>query len=334
MINRKRIRFVSTIVCLILIAPFLIAWGVFGHERINRAAVLSLPAPLQTFFYNHIDFVTLESTVPDVRKYALNDKSENPRHFIDLENFGSKDSLPQTIAEAKSKYDEKFLSQNGILPWYLESMMEKLTTAMKEKRKVEILFLAADLGHYLADAHMPLHTSSNYDGQATNQRGIHSFWESRLPELFGNSYTHKTADIKFIPNVRTEIWNIIFSSHKLIDSLLLADRVLKQSLALNEIYELNDSSKVVKNKFNQPIHQKSYAKKYHDALHGMVEAQMTQAIYETSCFWFTAWVNAGKPDLSLLDSPGLTNKNAKNLQNELKLWKDGKLIPDESQKEY
>ncbi len=326
---------VVIVLTLIALAPALISWGVFGHERINHASVLAIPEPsLQKFFYNHIDFLIQESTVPDVRKYALNDKSENPRHFIDLENFGNMDSLPQTMAEAKKRHDEKFLTQNGILPWHLENMMEKLSTAMKEKRKVEILFLAGDLGHYIADAHMPLHTTSNYDGQETNQRGIHSFWESRLPEQFGNSYIHKLAEIKFIPNVRYEIWNIIFSSHKLIDSLLIADRVLKQSLALNQIYELNDSGKVLKNKFNQPVHQKSYAKKYHDALNGMVEKQMTQAIYETTCFWYTAWINAGKPDLSLLDSPEVSNKNAKDLSIELKLWKQGKMLRDESQKEY
>jgi hypothetical protein len=46
----------------------------------------------------------------------------------------------------------------------------KLTQAFKEKRKSEILFIAADLGHYIADAHMPLHTSDNHDGQLTDQK--------------------------------------------------------------------------------------------------------------------------------------------------------------------
>jgi hypothetical protein len=74
------------------------------------------------------------------------------------------DSLPATLADVKKKYDEKFLQQNGILPWYIEEIMDKLTKAFKEKRKTEILFLAADLGHYIGDAHMPLHTSENHDG--------------------------------------------------------------------------------------------------------------------------------------------------------------------------
>ena len=74
------------------------------------------------------------------------------------------DSLPATLTDVKKKYDEKFLQQNGILPWYIEEIMDQLTKAFKEKRKTEILFLAADLGHYIGDAHMPLHTSANHDG--------------------------------------------------------------------------------------------------------------------------------------------------------------------------
>jgi hypothetical protein len=34
-----------------------------------------------------------------------------------------------------------------------------MTQAFKEKKSN--LFIAADLGHYIADAHMPLHTSDN-----------------------------------------------------------------------------------------------------------------------------------------------------------------------------
>ena len=92
-----------------------------------------LPQPLQSFFYNHIDYITQESTVPDVRKYTMNDKAEGPSHFIDVENFGPVDSLPKTLSEAKTRYDEKFLQQNGILPWYMEEMMEKLTKEFKKQ---------------------------------------------------------------------------------------------------------------------------------------------------------------------------------------------------------
>ncbi|HEY4149284.1 MAG TPA: S1/P1 nuclease, partial [Chitinophagaceae bacterium] len=166
------------LVLTIAVTVTLLSWGRWGHQHINRAAVFALPDSMRVFFYNHIDYITEESSVPDSRRGLIGDKAEPNRHFIDLENYLTHpgDSMPQTLKEASDKFDAKFIEANGILPWYMEDMMEKLTRAFRNKSKVEILFIAADLAHYIGDAHMPLHTSANYDGQFTNQKGIHSFW--------------------------------------------------------------------------------------------------------------------------------------------------------------
>jgi len=319
----------------ILILSFgLVSWGVFGHEHINNAAVFTLLKPLQTFFYNHINFITNESTVPDVRKYALSDRAENPRHYIDLENFGSVDSLPKTLEELNKKYDKKFISENGILPWYIQEMMTKLTKAFKEKRKAEILFIAADLAHYIGDAAMPLHTSANHDGQMTNQKGIHSLWESRLPELFGENYNLYTGEANYITDVEKETWNIIFDTHKLVDELLLADKTTKEDFDKDKIYEKDAEGNVVKNKFKQSVVSKEYCNAFNKNLKGMVEQQMRKAIVNTGNFWYTAWVNAGKPDLSDLDTAELTQRNELLLKKDLELWKKGKVFGVKSESEF
>ena len=134
-----------------LLLPLLVSWGTFGHEHINRAAVMALPDSMQGFFFNHVDFITQESTVPDLRKYTLNDKAENPRHYIDIENFEAKPEQFTVLADVQKKYDAAFLQQNGILPWYMTEIMDKLTRAFREQRKTEILFLSADLAHYIGD---------------------------------------------------------------------------------------------------------------------------------------------------------------------------------------
>ena len=318
----------------ILLTPILFSWGPYGHEHINHAAVLSLPAPLQTFFYNHIDFITQESSVPDLRKYTLNDDAEKPRHFIDLENFGAPENLPSSLSEAKKKYDEKFLQQNGILPWYIEDMMEKLTIAFKGKRKTEILFLAADLGHYIGDAHMPLHTSANHDGQLTNQKGLHAFWESQLTELFGDKYNYYMSEAVYINDIPKETWRIIKTTHLLVDTILLADRELKQQFQVDSIYLKDASGQIIKNKFYAPVHSVGYSQQYNQKLNGMIEKQMRSAILATTNFWYTAWVNAGKPDLSDLDPINQTERNKKRLKGELKLYKQGKIIDVKSEKEF
>jgi hypothetical protein len=325
----KRLSFLLIAVC----SAGMISWGTFGHEHINRSAVFALPQPLQTFFFNHIDFITQESTVPDLRKYTLNDKSENPRHFIDLENYGSPDSLPATMTELKKKYDDKFLGQNGTLYWYLPELMEKLTKAFKEKRKTEILFLAADLGHYMGDAHMPLHTSANYDGQMTGQKGVHALWESRLPELFGKDYHYNVSEAKMVDDVPGAFRKIILHSHQLKDTLLSVDKELRKKFG-DKTYKTDADGKPMKNKFGALLFSDEYADAFHKALNGMVERQMRASIQATSDFWYTAWVNAGKPDLSGLDPAELTESNSKQLEKELKLWKSGKLFGVESEKEF
>src|SRR3970040_83115 len=248
----KNIKFKRRIVMLTVVAIcFLtVSWGIVGHERINKAAVMALPQPLQTFFYNHIDFITQESTVPDLRKYILQDRAENPRHYFDMENFGSVDSFPKTMAEAKKKYDDKFLSKNRTLPWHIQDMMGKLKTAFKEKRKSEILFIAADLGHYIADAHMPLHTSDNHDGQLTDQKGIHSLWESRLPELFVKDYKFTVAAAHYYEDVDKATWDMISDTTSSVPALLAADKGLRTSLSKNQIFVTDAEGNVVKNKYN------------------------------------------------------------------------------------
>ncbi|KFF04563.1 zinc dependent phospholipase C family protein [Flavobacterium reichenbachii] len=308
-----------------------LSWGIVGHERINKAAVMALPQPLRVFFYNHIDFITQEASVPDIRKYALKYKDENPRHYIDLENFGSIDSLPKTMEEATKKYDAKFLNDNGTLPWFIEEMMVKLTKAFKDKNRAEILFLAADLGHYVGDAHMPLHTSANHDGQLSDQKGIHSLWESRLPELFVKNYKLNVPQAHYFNDVHQATWDIIKNTHTLAQPLLDVDKKLRTSTAENKVFKLDANGKVLKSKYNTAVFSDEYAAKLHAQLNGMVESQMKKAIEATASFWYTAWVNAGQPDLSDLDAPAVTQRNNQFLKEDLKLYQNGDLFGMQNQ---
>ena len=324
--KNQKIKSLGILAAVVVVGFCTLSWGIIGHERINKAAVMALPKPLMVFFYNHIDFITQESSVPDLRKYVISDKNEGPKHYFDMENFGDVASFPKNMAEAKKKYDDKFLSKSGTLPWYIQEMMVKLTTAFKEKRKNEILFIAADLGHYIADAHMPLHTSDNHHGQLTDQKGIHSLWESRIPELFVKNYNFNVAPATYYEDVDKAIWDMINDTHSLVPALLAADKGLRTSLQPNQIFVTDADGNVIKNKYNSARYSDEYANKFHIALDGMVENQMKKAVTATASFWYTAWVNAGKPDLSSLDAKALTARNAKLLKKDAKLFKKGDLF--------
>jgi hypothetical protein len=89
-----------------------------------------------------------------------------------------------------------------------------------------------------------------------------------------------------------------------------------------------------KNKFSQNIYSIEYAAKYHESLNGMVERQMRLAIAATGNFWYTAWVNAGKPDLNSLDPEELTKRNSKHYKSDLRRWKKGKVFGLKTSKEF
>lgn len=321
---------------LLAAAVFLLSWGMYGHNHINRSAVFALPPEMRSFFYNHIDFITEESTIPDLRKYTLNDKSENQRHFIDIGDSATMniDSLPRTMKEAKAVYNEKMFQRIGMLPWYIQEMMEKLTKAFKEKRRTEILFIAADLGHYIGDANMPLHTSINHNGQLTGQKGIHSFFEAQLPEYFGYLYNYKVNEAVYLPDITSATWDIIKHSNSLVDNLLATDKNTKASFSYKGLYKTGANGDTLKNKFGQPVFSDAYAAAYHAALNGMVENQIRHASQDLANFWYTAWVNAGKPDLNDLDPEELTKANRKRYKKEFEAFQKGKLMGFKSEREY
>ena len=316
--------------------PVVLGWGVWGHNHINKGAVLALPHEMGMFFYNHTDFIVEESVVPDIRKHMYGDKTESSRHYIDLEkyNYDTPADMPVTMSDAIAKYGKDSLEKHGILPWNIEEMMAKLTDAMKNKRKTEILYLAADLGHYIADAHMPLHTTANHNGQLTGQEGIHAFWESQLPELFGKNYHLYVSDVHYISDIKKTTWDIIDSSHNLSYIMLQVESKLKKNNPDDKQYLMGADGKPVKNKFGQPVHTYEYAHVYHELLKGMVEKQMRASIEKIADFWYTAWVNAGKPNLDDLDPESLTERNKAVYKEDMKAFKTGKIKGLRSDKEF
>ena len=95
---------------------------------------------------------------------------------------------------------------------------------------------------------MPLHTSDNHDGQLTDQKGIHSLWESRLPELFVKNYKFKVAPAQYYEDGNKATWDMIMDTHNLVEPLLAADKGLRTSLAKNQIFVTDAEGNIMKNK--------------------------------------------------------------------------------------
>lgn len=184
------------------------------------------------------------------------------------------------------------LTEHGILPWHLIAMQRRLETAFREKDVSDILRLSADIGHYIGDAHVPLHTSVNYNGQLTGQEGIHAFWESRLPELFADQFELLTGRAEYIEDVRAFFWNIVLESHSLVDSVLNTDKQITQKLGEDARYCYDQRGNALVR-----TQCKEFARAFDHALDGMVERRLRATIHAIGSAWYTAWVNAGRPEL-------------------------------------
>ncbi len=213
------------------------------------------------------------------------------------------DSLAKTLNISVDSFDCKklfaidHLSGHGVLPWHLQSMLRRLTDAFFEMDAPKIRRYAADIGHYIGDAHVPLHTTENYNGQLSGQDGIHAFWESRLPELFAERhYDFWVGKAQFIENPRDYFWDIVLESHALVDSVLNTELDLRRRFPsdLQMCHEMRGATLVR----TQCL---EYATAYNERMGNMVEQRMREAILAVGSAWYTAWVLAGQPDLSLLD---------------------------------
>ena len=184
-------------------------------------------------------------------------------------------------------------SSYGILPYHLERYQRRLTRAFEAGDVDRILQISADMGHYVGDAHVPLHTTENYNGAMTNQIGIHAFWESRIPELMAaEEYDFLVGKAEYIENPREYYWDIVLTSHSYLDSVLLVEKRVRASLSQDEIYCFeNRLDRVVRTQCE------GFTRKYSEAMRGMVERRMTQSVQAIGSVWFSAWVDAGQPDL-------------------------------------
>ena len=184
------------------------------------------------------------------------------------------------------------MSKYGIVPWHLERMLTRLTYAFKEKNLKKILRNSADLGHYVGDAHVPLHTTTNYNGQLTGQDGIHGFWESRLPELYGDKYNFMVGKAEYIDDPNTYFWDVVMESHLLLDSVFFIEKDLTQQFSSDQKFCFETRGEKTVRTYCE-----DFSKAYHDRMNGMVEKRMRGAIKSVGDVWLTAWVNAGQPDL-------------------------------------
>ena len=225
--------------------------------------------------------------------------------------------MPHKWEDAKALYTEDTLKEYGIVPWHIETMRKRLVYAFRSKNPYKILKVSAEIGHYIADSNVPLHTTENYNGQMTNQKGIHGFWESRLPELFAEDYDFFVDKAEYVDDPVERAWANVKTAHLAMDSVLFLERELNAKTSPDKKYSFEE-----RNKQTVKVYSKEYSAKYHKIMRGMVERQMRSSIKMVADFWYTCWVDAGQPNLDEIKNYEFDEQLKKQIKEERNFWKN------------
>jgi hypothetical protein len=295
------------------------AWGFYGHRLINEMAVYMLPPEMMVLFKAQLGYLSEHAVDPDKRRYAV--KDEAPKHYIDIDHYGKwpYDSLPRKWEDAIAKYSEDTIVTYGIVPWWVQIMKYRLTDAFKEKNQAKILKLSAEIGHYISDAHVPLHACTNHNGQYSGQNGIHGFWESRIPELFAEKdYDFFIGKAGYISRPGDFIWSRVLESGAAADSVLQFEAALSRSFSPDQKYAFEERLGRVIRQYSS-----AFSSAYQQMLNGMVERRMRQSIFAVASFWYTCWVDAGQPDLRNLSNKSFSEADLKEFEAMNAEWQKG-----------
>ncbi len=264
----------------LLLTLLLVSWGGTGHKKISEYAGLSFNSEMSEF-NSWITFIKDHASDPD-----FNGESKT-RHYIDIDNypgFNQDGKIEQNYSLACNKYGTTFINSNqgGALPWVTEETYNYLVNCFVAREFDKAKQFAANLGHYVADGHMPLHITKNYDGQYTGNDGIHSRFETSMINAKNSSIIYSGSSINVIPNVNQYIFNYIYENNKYADSIIIADNYAKS------ISGGSTSSSI----YYDAMWSKS--SKYTVMLFKNASHALAELIY-------TAWVTAGKPSLTSTD---------------------------------
>lgn len=257
-------------------------WSEEGHKLIADKAVDLLKQKIENLDL-YKDYITNHSIDADIRKH--HDKTEGPKHYIDIDFYEEYLSgrMIQDENQLISLYGDSIVTKMGLLPWATFDTFNNLTLAFKEMNRDKILICLSDLAHYVADAHQPLHTILNYDGQYTNQEGIHYRYESTMIEKYLNEISDETEgkEIIFVENPLNYIFNYISNSSSLSEVLFASDKSAAEragSVENDEYYRLL-----------------WFKTKY------ITKIQFESAYNSLASLIYTAWVDAGEPPINDLN---------------------------------
>lgn len=270
----------SWVVAFLLLPASAGAWGLATHRAIEELAIETLPEPLRGRFRAHREEISDWSVEPDTKLRELNGRGETVKHFIDLDLYGTPPfpDLPRSRRAAVERFGEETVEKRGTVPWTIEEKHAELVEELRRRDWGAALRTAAYAGHYVADATMPLHAISDYDGQKSGLPGIHKAVEHEVVDANLGEYL-KIVRAKLGPAKPSYsadgVFALVFESYTAAPELMAADR---------EARHLG------------PVGSPAYVSAVDRKARGLVTGRLARAVEFLGAFWLSAWQEAGRPD--------------------------------------
>jgi hypothetical protein len=272
------------------------AWGFEAHRLIADRAIDLLPEAIRPFFVKHRAFISEHAIDPDLWRTA-GWVEEPPQHFLDMDAFGPPPftALPRDKDAATAKFGKEMVQKNGLLPWRVEEMHGKLVRAFADVKtqrpyaRDNVKFLSAIVAHYIGDAHVPFHAVTNYDGQLTNQTGLHSRFESQLFERYRSRLQLRPVPMHLTKAPRDFVFDTLVVSASLVDPMLAADR---EAIGSGEVYD------------------RRYYDRFFAKAQPTLERRLSEAIAASAAVITHAWEEAGQPSLADVAVPDRRRRQA------------------------
>jgi hypothetical protein len=260
-----------------LICPDLaLAWGPEAHDLVMSWAIQTLPPEIRPFFENNRQFLTEHANDPD--ELMKKDRYERMRHYIYLDKYGEfpYPTIPHNYAQAKTKLGSWRISRDGVLPWQIGEFSLRLTKAIKNGNWDEMKLDAATLAHYVADAHDPLHTTQNFDGQLTQQPGLSPRFDINLFTRYSKFFIMHPGEAAKIDDPTEYAFQMCLESNVWVNLIIWSDLRARDGLT-----DYTDE----------------YYDRFYDRVGPTVVHEINAAARDAGSYWYTAWMNADHPHL-------------------------------------
>lgn len=252
------------------------AWGPTAHRLANQWALETLPPDLRGFFEANRQFLIDHASDPD--EAMKKDRYERARHYIYLDKYGffPYRNLPHNYQNAVERYGSSRIGRDGLLSWNIGEYSLRLTNAFRAHNWEDVKELAEALGHYVADAHDPLHTTQNYDGQLTEEKGLADRFEIRMVDRYCNFFMFTPEDAAKIDDPTEYAFQMALEANTWVERVIFADRRARQGPA----------------GYNE-----DYFDRFYSQAGSIAMREINGAARDIGSYWYTAWLNAGAPSL-------------------------------------